>query len=135
MIVDLSPTLIASVATALVAVIGAAAGAIVRVLRELQLGRSVLQATREAVATTQAVVQENAEIGRQAGKMRDQKLDNITILVDGRYGQVLQELADVRQLLATHSGTTSDQAAASIAQQAADDQERRVEQSKARPTP
>ena len=54
------------------------------------------------------------------------KLGRIELLVDGRYGQVLQELADVKRLLAAESGKESDAAKADIAQKNADDQVSRV---------
>lgn len=58
------------------------------------------------------------------------KLDEIHILVDGRYSQVLQELADVKQLLAVATGGAVDQRAATIAQQNADAQAARVAESR-----
>jgi hypothetical protein len=38
----------------------------------------------------------------------DKKVDNISVLVDGRYGEVLRELADVRGILAQRSGSEKD---------------------------
>lgn len=57
---------------------------------------------------------------------QDVKLKRIEILVDGRYGQVLEELAEVRRLLAAESGLASDHDKANIAQQRADSQAARV---------
>jgi len=56
----------------------------------------------------------------------DRKVDNITVLVDGRYGEVLRELADVRGLLAKRSGTQHDIARAASALQDADAQDEKV---------
>jgi len=53
---------------------------------------------------------------------QDAKLDNITILVDGRYSQVLQELADVKRLMAETTGSTADSKDAAKAQKTADAQ-------------
>jgi hypothetical protein len=61
-----------------------------------------------------ANVQQNAKLGR------------IEVLVDGRYGEVLQELADVKRLLAATSGLKVDQDKAAEAQTRADDQAARV---------
>lgn len=58
------------------------------------------------------------------------KLDEIHILVDGRYSQVLQELADVKKLLADATDTAVDKRAAVVAQENADDQASRVAESK-----
>lgn len=68
----------------------------------------------------------NAAAGAEAGAVRDAKLDHITVLVNGRYSQVLQELADVRHRLATASGLASDHLQAEVAQARADDQAGRV---------
>lgn len=54
------------------------------------------------------------------------KLDNITILVNGRYSAVLQELADVKQLLAASTGKEADIVSASKAQKIADKQEKLI---------
>lgn len=87
---------------ALIAAIGTAAAAVIREIRA------------------------KASVGAAAGEQRDQKLDRIEILVNGRYSQVLQDLADVKRTLADVSGTARDQAAAARAQQTADDQHARV---------
>lgn len=63
---------------------------------------------------------------KQAGAVRDAKLDNITVLVNGRYSEVLQELADVKRLLAAATGLARDHANAVTAQERADEQLRRV---------
>lgn len=54
------------------------------------------------------------------------KLEHIEILVDGRYSEVLQELADVKRLLAKQTGESSDVDRADQAQRRADDQANRV---------
>lgn len=59
---------------------------------------------------------------KEDGVKRDEKLGRIEVLVDGRYGQVLQELADVKLLLATTTGLKTDSDRASQAQTAADNQ-------------
>jgi hypothetical protein len=57
----------------------------------------------------------------------DKKVDNITVLVDGRYGDVLRELADVRGILAQRSGAEHDIARAASARQDSNEQEAKVE--------
>jgi predicted nucleic acid-binding Zn-ribbon protein len=84
-----------------------------------------VRAKQESRAT-KAAVDVNAANGAQAGAERDKKLDTITILVNGRYGQVLQELADVKRILAASTGLESDRTAATVAQTHADDQAGRV---------
>lgn len=71
-------------------------------------------------------IRDNAAAGAEAGAVRDRKLDNITVLVNGRYSRVLQELADVKQQLAAVTGREIDRVAAGIAQQHADEQAARV---------
>jgi hypothetical protein len=62
---------------------------------------------------------------------QDVKLQRIEILVDGRYGQVLQELADLKRLLAAESGLPIDKEKADAAQVRANEQAARVVESKA----
>lgn len=57
----------------------------------------------------------------------EQKLDKITLLVNGRYAEVLRELAEVRGLVAKLTGLDSDHEKASHAQRVADDQQSRVQ--------
>jgi hypothetical protein len=54
------------------------------------------------------------------------RTERIELLVDGRYGDVLQELADVKRLLASITKLPADQAKAEAAQGKADDQAKRV---------
>lgn len=56
----------------------------------------------------------------------DRKVDVVTMLVDGRYSDVLRELAHVRKILAERSGSTYDIERAKDAQVKADDQAARV---------
>lgn len=122
----LSPALVAALATGLVAVIGAAAGAAQKILQELRVTKTLVAQAQAVIVQTKDTVEANAVHGQRAGTMRDKKLDNITLLVDGRYGEVLQELADVRQLFATLTGQPGDQARAAAAQAAATAQIARV---------
>ena len=55
------------------------------------------------------------------------KLERIELLVDGRYGEVLQELADVKLMLADKTGKLDDKLRAEQAQTKADEQTKRVE--------
>jgi len=57
---------------------------------------------------------------------QNKQLSNIEILVDGRYGDVLQELANVKKLLAESSGLSSHKEEAVSAQAKANRQEDRV---------
>jgi len=57
---------------------------------------------------------------------QDVKLNRIEVLVDGRYGAVLQRLADVLVVLADRSGTASDRARAESAQSEANAQQAQV---------
>ena len=68
----------------------------------------------------------NAATAAISGEHRDRKLERIELLVDGRYGEVLQELADVKALLAAITGKPSDLLKAQIAQTKADEQVSRV---------
>jgi len=61
---------------------------------------------------------------------QNKQLSNIEVLVDGRYSDVLQELANVKKLLAESSGLPSHKAEAKSAQAKADKQEARVDELK-----
>ena len=67
-----------------------------------------------------------AEEVKEVNKDQTKKLDNITVLVDGRYSAVLQELADVKKLLAISTGEKSDDLKADKAQVIADNQSNQV---------
>ncbi len=62
----------------------------------------------------------------ETNKKQDKKLDRIEILVDGRYGDVLQELADLKRLFAENTGKKADMEKADHAQKKADEQTARV---------
>ena len=101
-------TTVTAIGAALVLVIGAIVTGVVTII-------SALRATKVAVETT--VI---------ADVKRDEKLDRIEVLVDGRYSQVLQELADVKALLAKATGLPLDEAKAVVAQTTANEQAVRV---------
>lgn len=64
---------------------------------------------------------------KEETKVQTSKLQNIEVLVDGRYSAVLQELADVKRLLANSSGLAHHAENADIAQTIANEQESRVD--------
>lgn len=72
--------------------------------------------TNRDVRATRDTVDEHAAGAAE----RDKKLDRITVLVNGRYSRVLQELADVRHVLAGMSGRAEDKRQAQLAQERAD---------------
>jgi hypothetical protein len=86
----------------IVLIIGAIAAAVVAVIKALGENKKVIQ----------------TEI--------TPKLERIEILVDGRYSEVLQELADLKAVIADKSGTMVDRQLAKAAQIKADDQQARV---------
>lgn len=96
----MDPIVITALVTGIVTVIAALVAGIVTIVN--------------AVKTTKTEVSE--------------KLDNITVLVDGRYSTVLQELADVKQLLAEETGLKSDAGKAVDAQVTANKQASVVKQ-------
>jgi hypothetical protein len=102
-----------SVTIAAVVIIGAITTAAVKII-------NALHSTKEAV---------DAVVGINAAQSK--KLDGITVLVDGRYGEVLSELATVKRLLAAESGLQTDQVAAEIAQVTSDKHKELVEEAKA----
>ena len=108
----LTPTIIGSVSAAFAAVIGALSTATIAVLREIR--------------STKNLIKGNAQVGAAVGEERDRKLDRIEVLVNGRYSEVLQELATVRQAIADASGRSTDKMLADRAQQRADEQHARV---------
>lgn len=68
--------------------------------------------------------------GIEAGQARDHKLNRIETLVDGRYSDVLQELADLKLITANASGLKGDMDRALDAQHKANEQAKRVAKSK-----
>lgn len=58
---------------------------------------------------------------RKNKKATIDRLDNITVLVDGRYGQVLRELAEVKALVAELTGLQDDKDRAELAKKLSDD--------------
>lgn len=110
-----------------IAVIAAAVAGLVTVITTVVTGTiAIIRALHETRADIVTKVESNAAVGKTVGEARDKKLDRIEILVDGRYSQVLQELADLKQLVATRSGVADDQAEADVAQRRADSQAFRV---------
>lgn len=100
---------ISAIITGVIAIIGAIAGAAV----------SIIVAMRETK-------KEVKDVASQA-VVADAKLDRIEVLVDGRYSKVLQELADVKAMLARETGHQVDSELAVVAQKTADEQEERVQ--------
>jgi predicted butyrate kinase (DUF1464 family) len=93
---------------------------------------SVINAWRtggKVAETKAAVVEAKQEVVAVANAtmLQDRKLDHIEVLVDGRYGEVLQELADVKKALAEATGRIADKTRAENAQKRANDQAARVE--------
>lgn len=72
---------------------------------------------------TKEVVQEVKHLNTA----QDGKLDNITLLVDGRYGEVLKELSDMKDLFATETGRHADRRAADLAKEKYNEQKMRVD--------
>jgi hypothetical protein len=93
---------------------------------------TVIGALTTAIIAIIAAVDKMREVKTAVEKVgntnvdQNKKLDNITILVDGRYSEVLQELADVKKMLADKTGLSSDLINAEVAQRRADDQSKTV---------
>lgn len=86
---------------------------------------STLQIIVAAIPPTLAGVA-SLVVSLRNGRRNSRKLDGITLLVDGRYGDVLQELADVKRLLAAQTGSASDHTRAEVAQKDATAQHERT---------
>jgi hypothetical protein len=84
------------------------------------------------IAGIVAILKIMASVRRMNG-LQTVKLDHIEILVDGRYSEVLQQLADVRELLAQATGTQGDRDRATTSQTHADQQEQRVKEAGPKP--
>lgn len=104
----MSVELLAAITVSVVTVIGALVTGVL----------SIIVATRTKETVDRVAVETQSQTA---------KLENITVLVDGRYSEVLQELATVRALLAQQSGLVSDAIKADHAQKEADDQQTRVD--------
>jgi len=103
-------TLVTTIITGTVTIIGAIVVGIVTIIR-------AIHETKKAV-----------DVVKDTNIRQDAKLDNITILVNGRYTEVLKELASLRQIIATTSGLKRDQDKADAARALADDQSSRESQ-------
>ncbi len=106
---DFSAGQISLVVGGVVTIIGAIVTGVISVINALRVTREKV----EQVASSSAISGE--------------KLNRIEVLVDGRYSQVLQELANVKLLLANATGLTLDADRAKIAQRTADEQAKRVD--------
>ncbi len=118
---------IAALAAGLATVIGAIVAGIIAVIKALHETRTEIATTKTEIATK---LEKNAAVSKTIGEARDKKLDRIEVLVDGRYGEVLQELADMKKALALATGLATDQVKSDEAQKRADLQESRVVASK-----
>jgi hypothetical protein len=110
---------VAAVTAGIVAIITALVGGIVGIITAFRTGHKIDQ-------TAVAVEAVSHETNSQS-----RKLERIEVLVDGRYGEVLQELADVKKLLADATGRPADMQRADSAQKRSDDQSSRVNLSNA----
>ena len=117
--VEVSGSMATTIISGALLIIGALSAAIVKIIQALNESRIN---TKQVVEQTKTVVEQNNEQIKQ--------LNRVEILVDGRYGEVLQELSDVRRLLAAQSGTTADSDKADAAQVKATEQAKRVGDSK-----
>lgn len=97
-----TPTMIGALFAGLVTVIGAIGG----VLVQLRSGRKE---------------------GQAAGAVREAKLDNITVIVNGRYSEVLNELATLKETIAELTGAKADRTAALAARKAVEDHRMRTD--------
>ncbi len=87
---------------------------------------AIIKALHDTKAAITEKLETNAAVSKTMGDVRDKKLDRIEVLVDGRYGEVLQELADMKKALALATGLATDQVKSDEAQKRADLQEFRV---------
>lgn len=103
-----SSVIIAAGTAAILAILAAISTATVKIIH-------ALRSTTAIVAETQAI-----------NKTQNKKLDKITVLVDGRYSAVLQEMADLKLAVAKLSGLPADKVRAVDAQKRATEQAARV---------
>lgn len=104
----MNPNEFTALSGAIAVIIGALATGIVLIIK--------------AIRETKTVVDKVATVNN----VQTNKLDRIEVLVDGRYGEVLQELADVKRLFAENTGKAGDMTKATEAQNKADEQVARV---------
>lgn len=110
MTTEVKPEMLTAIGTISVLIIGAIVTGIVKIIKALRETKVVIEDVKDLNAT------------------QDIKLDNITLLVDGRYGEVLKELAHLADLLALETGRASDRKAANVAEDKYQDQKFRVDQ-------
>ena len=104
----------------IVTVVGAIVAGILSIITAINSSKD--RVTQETQVVKDKIVEVNNENAR--------KLDNITILVDGRYSEVLRELAEVRQLLADKTEERSDQIKADVAKDTSDKHSNRLSETK-----
>ena len=124
-----NPTLIGLVFGGIVAIIGAL-GKVLVDLKQAK-GKAVEAADNAVIAVATAVetktsVESARKIGEAAGVARDGKLDEIKMLVDGKFSQVLDRVARLTRAIANTSGIQADIDEADDAQEAADKQRAKV---------
>jgi len=116
-----------------IAVIGSLAAGVVLIIKAIgdnsRITNDAVDKASEASARAGEAANKST-LAANKGVENSNKLDRIEILVDGRYSAVLQELADVKKLLADRSGEIIDRIKADGAQANADAQEVRVKKSR-----
>lgn len=117
------PAVVAPVSVWTPAMIGTVIGALATLITTL--GGTAVLIIKE-IRATKTVVESNASQGAAAGAVRDEKLGRIEVLVNGRYSEVLSELATVKHLLAQATGNPDDAASALVARIRSDDQATRL---------
>jgi hypothetical protein len=113
--VEMSATLITAFAAAAVLIIGAIVTGAVKIITALHETRDEVVATK-----TEAVAAKHEAIAAKTVGLETRDL------VDGRYGEVLQQYADMTRLVALMSGTDVDQFRATDAQEKASSQQARA---------
>jgi hypothetical protein len=95
----------------------------------------MISAVGAAAALIIKEIRSKAAVGAAAGEQRDLALNRIELLVDGRYSAVLEELAEMKNLLANATGDPMDRAKATLAKGDSDAQAKRVTDANMPPPP
>ena len=106
---------------AVIAVIGAITAAAVTIIGAWN-NRVVRAVGENVVSKAEAVAGTLAQKVESAARGQDKQLNKIELLVDGRYGEILQEMADIKAQYALVTGREDDRIRAEAAQKRADSQ-------------
>ena len=121
-----TPALITALLTGLFAGFALIIGALGKVLVDLKQAKGKAAEAVVVAAEVKRTVEVSRKAGEEAGRTRDGKLDEIKMLVDGKFSQVLDRVAKLTRSIADRTGNEGDIADADEAEVQAEKQRDKV---------